>query len=258
LLAVVVIADVMVFKKLRRHLLRPIEDSGIVGDGLTVLNRVESLVNEDWEWLGPHYLELGPLFSFTSIQAAQGAAADLMQDSREQSSDDTVGGTVGGTVVGDSDSKPWQDEPTGNAEVDKLVAQMNARLSASLRVIAPAARMVLTIFGEYSKAVANHQLGMMQSNAGKIEQKGKDLAAKLTEFDRLCRSPLTMDAGGGGEALQDASRRLAERSDDPDINLLRSLANRAKSFREDQTASAEDLTAMAPEVEAAIERLKKA
>jgi serine/threonine protein kinase len=256
LLAAVIVADVIVFKKLRRHLIRPVEDSGMAGDGLTVLNRIESLFADDWEWLRPNYLELGPLFSFTSVQAAQGAAADLYQEpqqSGEGSSDDTAGTTV----QGDLSPEPWEDEATGNEDVDKLVAQMNGRISASLRILAPAARMLLTIFGEYSKAVTSHQLGMMQTNAGKIEQKGKDLAAKLMEFERLCHSPLTLDSDGGSELLKDASRRLNERSEHPDINLLRSLAERAKTFREDQTAAAADLAALAPQVEAAIDRLKK-
>ncbi len=257
LLAAVIVADVIVFKKLRRHLIRPVEDSGMAGDGLTVLNRIETLLAEDWEWLRPNYLELGPLFSFTSVQAAQGAAADLFQEpapAGEGSSDDTAGTTV----QGDLSPEPWEeDEATGNEDVDKLVAQMNARISASMRILAPAARMLLTIFGEYSKAVTSHQLGMMQTNAGKIEQKGKDLAAKLMEFERLCHSPLTLDSDGGSELLKDASRRLNERSEHPDINLLRSLAERAKTFREDQTAAAADLAALAPQVEAAIDRLKK-
>jgi serine/threonine protein kinase len=252
-LTAVILADVIIFKKFRRYLFRTVEDSTMAGDGLTVLNRVDSLLAADWEWLSPSYLELGPLFSFTSVQAAQ-AAADLFQRSPEQqSSDDTAGGTIHGEMT----PEPWQEEDTGNAEVDQLVAQMNARLSANLRTLAPAARMLLTIFGEYSKAVTSHQLGMMQTNAGKIEQKGKDLAAKLVEFERLCHSPLTLESDGGSELLQDASRRLAERSEHPDINLLRSLAERAKSFREDQTAAAADLAALAPQVEAAIERLKK-
>jgi hypothetical protein len=255
LLIAVIVADVIVFKKLRRHLFRPVEDSGIIGDGLTVLNRIESMLAEDWEWLRPHYLELGPLFSFTSVQAAQGAAVDLAHDHSDQSSDDTAGGTVQGAVS----PEPWQqaEEESGDPEVDKLVAQMNARISANLRTLAPAARMVLTLYGEYTRAVTSHQLGMMQTNAGKIEQKGKDLAAKLVDFDRLCRTPLSMDSGGASGALKDASRRLAERSEQPDINLLRSLADRAKTFREDQTGAAADLAALSPQVEEAIERLKK-
>jgi serine/threonine protein kinase len=258
LLTVVIVADVIVFKKLRRHLIRPVEDSGMAGDGLTVLNRIEPMLAEDWEWLGPHYLELGPLFSFTSVQAAQGAAADLYQESSERSGEESSDDTAGGTMQGDMAAEPWEeDEATGNEDVDKLVAQMNSRISASLRILAPAARMLLTIFGEYSRAVTSHQLGMMQTNAGKIEQKGKDLAAKLMEFERLCRSPLTLDTDGGSELLKDAGKRLTERSEHPDINLLRSLAERAKTFREDQTAAAADLAALAPQVEAAIERLKK-
>ncbi|MGA2439469.1 MAG: hypothetical protein ABSH08_00795, partial [Tepidisphaeraceae bacterium] len=253
LLIAVIVADVMIFKKLRRHLLRRTDDQGLIGDGLTVLNRIETFLAEDWERLRPHYLELGPLYSFTSVQAAQGSMGDLFEAPEEGSGDDTVDGSLTGTWT----PQPSQDVETGNPEVDRLVGQMNARISANLRTLAPAARVLLTIFGEYSKAVTNHQLGMMQANAAKIEQKGKDLAGRVADFERLCRSPLTLDAGENQDLIQQVSDRLAKRAEEPDIRLLKSLADRAKDFREDQSRAASDLAAMAPQVEAAIERLKK-
>lgn len=146
---------------------------------------------------------------------------------------------------------------TGNAEVDQLIAQMNSRISANLRTLAPVARMLLTIFAEYSKSVSNRQIGMMQANAAKLEQKGKDLAAKLADFDRLCRSPLSLGSGENAELLREASARLAERSDDPDVMILKSLAERAKNFREDQANATADIQALIGEVEAAVERMKK-
>jgi hypothetical protein len=218
-----------------------------------VLNRIETFLGEDWERLRPHYLELGPLYSFTSVQAAQASMGELFEAPEEGSSDDTVDGSLTGTWT----PQPSPDLETGNPEVDRLVGQMNARISANLRTLAPAARMLLTIFGEYSKAVSNHQLGMMQTNAAKIEQKGKDLAGRLLDFERLCRSPLTLNAGENEELIQQAADRLARRGEDPDIRLLKSLADRAKEFREDQSRAATDLAALAPQVEAAIERLKK-
>jgi hypothetical protein len=253
LLIAVVVADVILFKKLRKHLLRRTDDPGLIGDGLTVLNRIETFLGEDWERLRPHYLKLGPLYSFTSVQAAQGSMADLFEAPEEGSGDDAADGSLTGTWT----PKPSPDLETGNPEVDRLVGQMNARISANLRTLAPAARVLLTIFGEYSKAVSNHQLGMMQSNAAKIEQKGKDLAGRLMDFERLCRSPLTLNAGENQELIQQAGDRLARRAEDPDIRLLKSLADRARDFREDQTGAASDLAALAPQVEAAIERLKK-
>ncbi|MGD0768296.1 MAG: serine/threonine-protein kinase [Tepidisphaeraceae bacterium] len=253
LLIAVIVADVMIFKKLRRHLLRRTDDQGLIGDGMTVLNRIETYLGEDWERLRPHYLELGPLYSFTSVQAAQASMGELFEAPEEGSSDDTVDGSLTGTWT----PQPSPDLETGNPEVDRLVGQMNARISANLRTLAPAARMLLTIFGEYSKAVSNHQLGMMQTNAAKIEQKGKDLAGRLLDFERLCRSPLTLNAGENEELIQQAADRLARRGEDPDIRLLKSLADRAKEFREDQSRAATDLAALAPQVEAAIERLKK-
>jgi serine/threonine protein kinase len=253
LLIAVVVADVMIFKKLRRHLLRRTDDPGLIGDGLTVLNRIETLLADDWERLRPHYLQLGPLYSFTSVQAAQASMADLFEAPVEGLSDDTVDGSLTGSWT----PKPSPDLETGNPEVDRLVGQMNARISANLRTLAPAARVLLTIFGEYSKAVSNHQIGMMQANAAKIEQKGKDLAGRVADFERLCRSPLTLDAGENQDLIQQAGDRLAKRAEEPDIKLLKSLADRAKDFREDQSRATSDLAALVPQVEAAIERLKK-
>jgi serine/threonine protein kinase len=259
LLIAVIVADVMVFKKFRRYLIRPIDEGSFPGDGLTVLNRIESMLNEDWERIKPHYMELGPLYSYTSVHAAEGAMGELMQEPEAAagSSDDTAGGTVTGSwhaAPAQSSSEPIE---TGNPEIDRLAAQMNARISANLRVLAPAARVLMTLFGEYTKAVNNHQIGMAQSNATKIEQKGKDLAAKLADFDRLCRSPLTLNAGDAADLAKEAGERLAARSEDPDVQLLKSLADRAKDFRNDQVGAASDIAAIASEVDAAVERLKK-
>lgn len=252
LLLLVVIADVLAFKKLRRYLLRRQDVSDLVGDGMTVLARVESMLHEDWEKLRPHYLELGPLFSFTTVHAV-GAEPELFE-AEQQSSDDTVT-TPGETRTPRSSSS--EDMATGNEEVDEVISQMNSRISANLRTLAPVARMLLTIFSEYSKSVSNRQIGMMQANAAKLEQKGKDLAAKLADFDRLCRSPLSLGSGENAELLQEAGARLAERSEDPDIKILKSLAERAKSFREDQANATADIQALVAEVEGAIERMKK-
>ena len=260
ILAVVIVADIMVFKKLRKHLIRPVEDSGMPGDGLTVLNKIEYLMSQDWEKIRGHYLELGPLYSFTSVTAAQGAMGDLFENQPPGSNDDTAGGTVAGqwTTEGESSSAADLDAEieTGNPEVDRLITQMNARISAAMRTLAPTARTLITVFGEYTKAVTNRQLGMIQSNAGKLEQKGKDLSAKVTAFEQLCRSPMPM-GGEDAQVIKEASQRLAKRAETAEINLLRSLADRAKSFREDQSSAAAEITNLAPQVEAAIERMKK-
>jgi hypothetical protein len=256
LLILVVVADIVLFKKLRKHLIRPYDEGSLAGDGLTVLNRIEMILRTDWDRIRGHYLELGPLYSFTSVQATQAAMGELFQSRDAASSDETVSGTVAGEWTTEPTSSLAQGE-TGDPEIDRLAGQLNARISAFARTLAPAARMLMTIFNEYTKAVANHQLGMMQANAGKLEQKGKELGAKLADFDRLCKSPLSLNKAEYSEALNTASDRLAARAEDPDIHLLRTLSERAKSFREDQTAAAADITALAPQVEAAIERLKK-
>ncbi|HEX4055960.1 MAG TPA: serine/threonine-protein kinase [Tepidisphaeraceae bacterium] len=253
LLLLVIIADVLAFKKLRRYLFRQQDVSDLVGDGMTVLSRIESMLQEDWDKLRPHYLDLGPLFSFTTVHAA-GTAPELFEAEQQQSSDDTVTAPSETRTPRSSSSG---DGATGNEEVDHLVSQLNSRISANLRTLAPVARMLLTIFSEYSKSVSNRQIGMMQANAAKLEQKGKDLAAKLADFDRLCRSPLSLGSGENAELLQDASARLAERTEDPDVKVLKSLAERAKDFREDQANATADIQALVGEVEAAIERMKK-
>ena len=115
--------------------------------------------------------------------------------------------------------------------------------------------MLVTIINEYSRSVAQHQLGMIQSNATKIEQKGKDLAAKLADFDRLCKSPLSLNADAG--QVHELSRRLAERASDPEIRLLQQLAERARTFRADQTNAIAELNAMLPAVQEVVENLKR-
>ncbi|MGD0464212.1 MAG: serine/threonine-protein kinase [Tepidisphaeraceae bacterium] len=252
LLILVIVADVLVFKKLRKHLFRRQDVSDLVGDSLGVLSRIQSMLEEDWDKLRAHYLELGPLFSFTTVHSV-GAVPDLF-GSEQPPSDDTAA-SPGETWTPRSSSS--EDLVTGNAEVDQLVGQMNSRISANLRTLAPVARMLLTIFGEYSKSVSNRQIGMMQANAAKLEQKGKDLAAKLADFDRLCRAPLSLGSSENAELLQEMSSRLAQRSEDSDVRILKSLADRAKNFREDQAGATADIESLAPEVEAAIERMKK-
>jgi hypothetical protein len=200
--------------------------------------------------LCPHYLELGPLYSFTSVQTVLSDMPQMLESSDADADSLSAGASP----------PPQADRPnpikTGDAEIDKLVEQMNGRIAAALRTLVPAARMLITIIGEYSKAVEHRQLGMMQSNALKIEQKGKDLAAKLADFERLCRSPISV-GGADSQRLRQISAHLAERSDDPDVRLLRSLAQRAATFREDQTAAIVDLDAIIPEAQDAIERMKR-
>ena len=252
LLIVIIAADVIVFKKLRKYLFRRQDSSDLVGDGMGVLSRIQSMLDEDWDKLRAHYLELGPLFSFTTVHSV-GATPDLF-GSEQTSSDDTA---TSPAETHTPRSSSGEDLESGNAEVDQLVSQMNSRISANLRTLAPVARMLLTIFTEYSKSVSNRQVGMMQSNAAKLEQKGKDLAAKLADFDRLCRAPLSLGSSENAELLKEMSARLAERSEDPDVRTLKSLADRAKNFREDQANATTDIESLMPEVEAAIERMKK-
>jgi len=242
LLIAVIAADVWIFKKYRSQIFRQVQDPNLIGDGLTVLNRIESMLQQDWDYLKPHYLAQNHLYSYASAQVTAAASSDLFEtssaeDEPSESSDETRG--------------PARHASTGDEETDKLTAQVSSRLSAAARAMVPPARMLITLINEYSKSVNNRQLGMMQANAAKIEQKAKDLSEKLAEFERLCKSPLAIDADGG------AATQFADRADDPDIKLLRAMAERARIFRENQSGAINELTAMVDEATAAIERLKK-
>lgn len=249
LLALVIVADVLLFKYFRRYLLRQFHDTQIVGDEVAILNRVESMVTEDWERLKPHYLSLGPLYGFTSVQTAAPTAEALAASERPASAPAQAPPTRA--------APPRAAPTTSSGDADKLVQQMNSRLSAAARNIAPPGRMIVTLINEYSKSVSNRQLGMMQSNAVKIEQKGKDLLDKLADYERLCRSPLTMDANAS-EEVREMSATLSARADQPDIQLLRSAGELAKTFRENQSQAVTELTAIVDEIAAAVERLKQA
>jgi hypothetical protein len=114
---------------------------------------------------------------------------------------------------------------------------------------------VLTLVDEYARSVSNSNLGMMQGNAAKIEQKGKDLAEKLADFERLCRSPLSVGEGDSKEN-RELSQEFLNRIDMPDIKLLRKVAELAVTFRQNQSEAINDLSALVPDVQAAIDRLK--
>jgi serine/threonine protein kinase len=260
LLVLVIVADVLIFKKLGRYLFRRVDDTTFTGDGITATNKIENVLRDDWERLKLHYLQLGPLYSYTSATArAAGHVPDLMKSAAEveggadaaeesETEETSSGARVGGSRV------TARNTPL-SPEVEALASQMDARINAALRNIGPAARMLMAIVGEYSKSVAQHQIGMMQGNATKIEQKGKDLAAKLADFDRLCKSPLSLNADA--DQLHALSERLAERANDPEIRLLQQFAERAKTFRSDETNAIAELNAMLPAVQEVVENLKR-
>jgi hypothetical protein len=250
LLIAVICVDVWIFKKFRQQIFRQVQDPNLVGDGVTVLNRIESMLRQDWETIKQHYLAQTHLYTFASAQVTAAAAGDLFEASSAEDE------SLGDSQAKDETRTPARKISTGNADIDKLAAQVNTRLAAAARGMVPSARMLVTLIAEYSKSVNNRQLGMMQANAGKIEQKAKDLSEKLAEFERLCKSPLATDSDNTGE-ISDAAAQLAERANDPDIMLLRSMADRAKTFRENQSGAINELSGMLGEAQAAIERLKK-
>jgi hypothetical protein len=250
LLVGVVVADMWIFKKFRSQIFRQVQDPNLIGDGLTVLNRIEAMLQQDWEQIKPHYLAQNHLYTYASAQVTAAAAPDLFESA---SADDEP---MPGSQAKDETRTPQRKISTGNEDVDKLVAQLDSRLAAAARAMAPSARMLVTLINEYSKSLNNRQLGMMQAHAAKIEQKAKDLSEKLAEFERLCRSPLATDAGNTDE-LREAAAQLADRANDPDIKLLRLMADRARLFRENQSGAITELSPMLGQAQAAIERLKK-
>ena len=129
-----------------------------------------------------------------------------------------------------------------------LAEQMNSRVMPAAKALAAPARILVTLVADYSKAMSTQQIGMMQSSATKIEQRGKELAQKLADFDRLCKTPLPQDP-----ALTDD---LADRMNDPDIQLLRSLARCAKEFREDEKEAMNELSSIVDDAQQVVDRLK--
>lgn len=240
-LIVAIVLDVVIFKSFRRQLIRPDNSLNLVGDEATILGKIETMLDQDWAQLEAHYLALGPLYSYTSVQAAAWQQAAMMERSADEMQTDEVedSGDVGETS-----------SMTDRAARDYT----NQALAAERALIAPA-RTLLTLINEYAKAASVRQLGQMQSNAAKIEQKGKELAQKLADLDRLAQS-----APGGSHPspeLSAAVDRLAQRGEEPDMRLLHDLAETASGFRASQAESAARLAQLLPQAQAAVERLRQ-
>ncbi|MGD1276159.1 MAG: serine/threonine-protein kinase [Tepidisphaeraceae bacterium] len=245
-LLAVILADVLLFRCFRPQLIRPAPAGDFAGDELLVLSQIETLVQQDWERLRPHYLRLGPLYRFTGVRAATWEQAVLSGAADEDLS-----------VEAGAEAPPPPTVFSSDPRVQQIAQQLSDRVSEAARALAPPTRMLITLANEYSKSVSNRQVALMQSNAAKIEQQGKELEARLVDFDRLCHEPpLAGDAQHARESQQIA-QRLAARSDEPDIQFLRSMAERAIAFRDKQGNPVAELTAMIPKAQSVLDRLKQ-
>jgi eukaryotic-like serine/threonine-protein kinase len=243
-LVAVIVLDVLLFKYLRHMLIRPPPQINLVGDELTVLTRIEEMLAADWEMLHDPYLSLGPLYSFTSVQAVRWQTAAMMDRDEE-------GGFEG--EPGDPALPP----PRAAAlpRLQRLEQEITQALSAALRALAAPTRMLATTVAEYNKAADTRQTAPMQSNAAKIEQRGKELAALLMDLDRLCASP----PGLGPRDAQELShlvQQLAARCDAEDIQMLRSAADAASGFRQDPLTATQQLTPILPQLQRIAERFR--
>jgi serine/threonine-protein kinase len=244
-LIAVVVLDVLLFKYMRRTLIRPPPENKLIGDELLVLSRIEEMLESDWEMLREPYLSLGPLYSFTSVQAARWQAAALMDRAEEGGFSDEPG-----------DAAIAPPRAAAVPRLQRLEQEITQALSAALRAIASPARMLVTHVNEYNKASENRQTAAMQTNAAKVEQRGKELAALLMDLDRLCASP----PGLGPRDAQELShlvQNLAQRSDGEDIQLLRSAADMSAEFRQDPFTAVQQLTPLLPQIQQISERLRQ-
>lgn len=278
LLAMVITADLMIFRYFPRRLYRQQIETQLAGDARAALSRIESLLEHDWDRLRPHYITLGPLYTFSgakrdieSFRSALGdapAAATLPRPTMGRAVLANVPAPAAGheaekaiddlsaLVPVEAAASPAGVPVTGDAETDQLLIQYNNRINAGLRALAAPSRMLVTLVTEYEKSVNNRQLGMMQTNATKIEQKAKDLTKKLAELDALSKSPLMFDSRESPQ-LRLAHEQIASKARDADVQVLAALAKQALAFREDQTSTFNELRTQLAQAQQIIEKLKK-
>jgi hypothetical protein len=98
---------------------------------------------------------------------------------------------------------------------------------------------------------------MMQSHANKIVQKGKELLAKLADFERLCKSPLTIDGANDSPQIRQLAEDMASKTQGGDYLLYKRLADSAIAFGADQTAGLDKLRQLTAEAQLTLDRLKR-
>jgi energy-converting hydrogenase Eha subunit A len=245
----VILLDLLLFKYLRKHLIRPAADASLVGDESLILSKIESMLDRDWDRLLPHYVALGPLYTYTGVQAASWQHPALLDRAAEEPDPNEL-------PVAEPPVEAPEPSPEVDPKIQRLVAQIEQRITEAARALTPPAKLLLTALAEYSQASTNRNTALMQTNAAKIEQKGQELTAKLAEFDRLCHSPALSEAGRSDQ-LRAIANRLAQKAEAPDIQILRTLADYARTFRANTTEALAALNPLAIRGEEIIERLKQ-
>jgi serine/threonine-protein kinase len=258
-LTAVIVADTMVFKYFRKYLYRQTGETQLAGDELSVLGEIERMLDSDWEMLQPHFEKLGPLFTFAGARIAlpSDTAAYTPQPMEAMPANAAAETALDESPAAPAPRAAAATASTGNSEVDKLAAQMQSRIAASGRALVPPVRLIITLTDEYSKSVTNRQLGMMQSHANKIVQKGKELLAKLADFERLCKSPLTIDGANDSPQIRQLAEDMASKTQGGDYLLYKRLADSAIAFGADQTAGLDKLRQLTAEAQLTLDRLKR-
>jgi hypothetical protein len=70
ILALVVCADIVLFKKFGKHFLTSHHAEPLGGDPDAVVGHIQAFLSHDWPWLERHYMELGPMANFVRANDA--------------------------------------------------------------------------------------------------------------------------------------------------------------------------------------------
>jgi serine/threonine protein kinase len=244
-LIVAIVVDWLLFKYLGNVLLRPAFQGDLVGDESLILSKIESMLDKDWDRLQAYYVALGPLYTYTSVQATSWQHPALLDRSGEEENANTF-----------SVAEPPEEAPQAPVDprVQRLVSQIEAKIGESARALADPARALLAALADYSKAAGANNVSLMQTAAVKVEQKGQELTSKLADFDRLCHAPALADPSRP-EQLRAIAAKFAQRTEEPDIQLLRTVADYARNFRANSTQAQSALAPLLPQVNQIIEQL---
>jgi hypothetical protein len=70
ILAIVIIADIVLFKKFGNRILTSHHADPLGSDPDAVVSGIQAYLAQDWEWLSPHYMDLGPMSNFVRASEA--------------------------------------------------------------------------------------------------------------------------------------------------------------------------------------------
>ena len=139
-LAGTIILDILLFKYLHNMLIRPAPQGDLVGDESLIVSKIEAMLDRDWDRIQAHYLALGPLYTFTGVQAAASWQQAAILDGPEEDRN-----TFG------VDEKPADASPV-DPRVDRLVRQIEMHITDAATGLAAPAKQLLASITEYAKA----------------------------------------------------------------------------------------------------------